>query len=152
MLTGNPSDIAVDSGNGWLYTLDAVNNRVNRFDKDGNLLNSWGSSGAGDGEFLRPSHIALDLDDGWVYVVDAGNHRIQRFDVRGRFLNSWGGKGIGDGQFNNPGPIVFDPFNNWVYVVERGTTESSDSTPGVNTWKAGVERAAAMDCSDSLQV
>ena len=71
MLTGNPSDIAVDSGNGWLYTLDAVNNRVNRFDKDGNLLNSWGSSGAGDGEFLRPSHTALALDEGWVYVVDA---------------------------------------------------------------------------------
>ena len=76
MRTGNPSDIAVDSGNGWLYTLDAVNNRVNRFDKNGILLNSWGSTGTGVGQFQQPSSIALNLADGWVYVVDTGNHRI----------------------------------------------------------------------------
>ena len=91
MLTGNPSDIAMDSGNEWLYTLDAVNHRVNRFAKNGTLLNSWGSKGARDGQFREPSSIALNVTDAWVYVADAGNHRIQRFNSKGGHLGTWGG-------------------------------------------------------------
>ena len=88
MRTGNPSAIAVDSENRWLFTVDAVNHRVQRFDSKGQRINSWGSLGSGDGDLRRPSNIAINVDDGWLYVVDAGNNRIIRYDTHGQFLNS----------------------------------------------------------------
>ena len=43
---GNPSDIAVDSENGWLYAVDSVNHRVRRFDREGRVFNTWAVRGA----------------------------------------------------------------------------------------------------------
>ena len=62
MRFGNPSDIAVDSENRWLFTVNAVDNQVRRFDSKGRLLNTWGSRGSGDGQFLKPS-ISDMVDD-----------------------------------------------------------------------------------------
>jgi len=48
----------------------------------------WGSTGAGDGQFVNPRAMALS-PQGQVYVADSGNHRIQIFDQSGTFLKSW---------------------------------------------------------------
>lgn len=54
------------------------NNRVQKFDSDGNFITKWGSEGSGEGQFNRPLGISVD-SEGNVYVVDTGNYRIQVF-------------------------------------------------------------------------
>lgn len=47
----------------------------------------WGSSGSGDGQFVRPNAVALD-SSGNVYVIDEDNDRIQKFTSTGTFIIS----------------------------------------------------------------
>ena len=54
------------------------NNRIQKFDSNGNFITKWGTEGIGDGQFDEPTGIALD-SSGNVYVVDRGNSRIQLF-------------------------------------------------------------------------
>ncbi|CAN5649309.1 hypothetical protein BH23THE1_BH23THE1_35430 [soil metagenome] len=58
--------------------VDYYNNRIQKFDSEGNFLTKWGSEGSGDGQFILPTGIAID-STGNVYVVDYNNHRIQVF-------------------------------------------------------------------------
>jgi tripartite motif-containing protein 71 len=74
--TGNgqfidPGVIIVDS-EGNTYVTDQGNNRVQKFDSDGNFVTKWGSEGSGEGQFNSPLGISLDFE-GNVYVVDTGN-------------------------------------------------------------------------------
>jgi DNA-binding beta-propeller fold protein YncE len=69
-----PTDIAVDSlGN--VYVADSNNNRIQKFNGNGNFITKWGSLGAGDGEFDGPVGIAID-SSGNVYVADIDNGLI----------------------------------------------------------------------------
>ncbi|HET7641939.1 MAG TPA: hypothetical protein VFK40_00395, partial [Nitrososphaeraceae archaeon] len=52
---------------------------VKKFDKNGNLLDSWGTVGSQDGQFLHAHGITIDSEDN-VYVSDAENCNIQKFD------------------------------------------------------------------------
>ena len=70
-----PSAIAFDS-NENLYVSDEKLDRITCFDREGELIGSWGVSGEGLGEMRRPT--GLLISDEVVYVTDAMNHRIQR--------------------------------------------------------------------------
>jgi DNA-binding beta-propeller fold protein YncE len=61
-----------------VYVADSGNNRIQKFDSDGNFMTKWGSSGSGDGEFSGPDGIAVDTS-GNVYVSDFRNDRVQVF-------------------------------------------------------------------------
>ena len=63
-----PRQIAVDSS-GNVYVADAGNDRVQKFDSNGNFLTKWGSQGSDNGQFLWPEGIAVDSSDN-VYVAD----------------------------------------------------------------------------------
>jgi DNA-binding beta-propeller fold protein YncE len=80
-----PSDVTWDRG-GNIYVADGygTNNRVAKFDKNGNFLKTWGNSGSGQGQFKGVRGIASD-STGNIYVADAGNNRIQVFDGDGTF-------------------------------------------------------------------
>jgi tripartite motif-containing protein 71 len=54
--------------------------RVLKFDKNGELITTWGSKGSGDGQFKRPEDIVVD-DSGNVFVSDTRNSRIQIFGI-----------------------------------------------------------------------
>lgn len=71
----NPYKLIVSSG--YLYSVDTANNSVKKFDASGNLLLTYGTLGAGDGQFNQPQGIAAD-SKGYIYVVDTGNQRIQK--------------------------------------------------------------------------
>ena len=80
-----PSDVAV-SATGQIYIVDGVNNRIRIYSPQGAPVSSFGSEGAGDGEFRYP--LGIDIaDSGRVYVADSGNHRVQIFDRAGGFIN-----------------------------------------------------------------
>jgi DNA-binding beta-propeller fold protein YncE len=83
-----PAGVAVDSS-GNVFVVDTYNDRIQKFDSNGNFISKWGSYGTGDGEFEWPEDIAVD-GSGNVYVVDLGNDRIQKFDSFGNFITKWG--------------------------------------------------------------
>jgi streptogramin lyase len=122
-----PTSVATDS-HGSVYVVEASlcegqdcpppNDRVQKFDAEGNFIAKWGTSGSGRGEFDSPHGIAVDSEDN-VYVADAGNARIQKFDIDGHFLTEWGVWGWAEnGTFAYPWAVATDPGNS-VYVADR---------------------------------
>jgi DNA-binding beta-propeller fold protein YncE len=115
-----PTELALDS-QGNIYIIDGGNHRVQKFDKDGNFLLTWGSLGAGDGQFLfqaSPAHygsITVD-EDGYVYVTDHHN-RIQKFDSDGNFLMKFGDTGYADGKFYTLYGVAVDNQGN-IYTTD----------------------------------
>ncbi len=73
------------SPSGDIYVSDGYQNAcIHKFDPKGRLLKSWGSPGAGPGEFNLPHNICCD-EEGWIYVADRENSRVQIFDADGRY-------------------------------------------------------------------
>ncbi len=73
------SDFALDAY-GFLYTLQPKPAKVREIAPDGYVPGSFGSKGAGVGQFKNPSGISVG-PDGLVYVLDAGNSRLQRVEL-----------------------------------------------------------------------
>jgi len=79
-------------------------------------LNTWGSQGDANGQFLIPNGVAVDVS-GNVYVSDALANNIQKFEHTGTFITKWGIGGSSDGQLNSPFGVTADP-NGYVYVAD----------------------------------
>jgi len=73
----SPRNVGVDSA-GNVYVADRLNDRIQKFDNDGEFLAAWGMTGTDDGEFDQPAGVAGDAF-GNVYVADSVNHRVQKF-------------------------------------------------------------------------
>jgi DNA-binding beta-propeller fold protein YncE len=72
--------LAIDTS-GNIFVVDEGNNRIQKFDSNGNFITKWGTEGTGNGQFDEPTGIAID-SSGNVYVVDRGNSRIQVFALQ----------------------------------------------------------------------
>lgn len=60
---------------------------IKKFSKDGNFINTFGSFGLGDGEFITPGGLGVDKENN-IYATDFGeNNSIQKFDENGKFYN-----------------------------------------------------------------
>jgi DNA-binding beta-propeller fold protein YncE len=62
-----------------MYVSDTNNDRIQKFDSNGNFITTWGRYGTGNGQFFNPNGITVDTSSGYVYVADTLNHRIQVF-------------------------------------------------------------------------
>jgi len=118
--------------NGNLHMSHKENNthEMRVYSARGELLKTWGSIGAGEGQFSTPVGVAID-SAGCVYVAEAsswpfvtrggeqvpGGMRVQTFDADGNFLRAWGAYGFEDGRFNVPTGIAIDRFDR-VYVAD----------------------------------
>jgi sugar lactone lactonase YvrE len=111
----NPHAMTIDSA-GNVYLLDAINNQVGKFDKNGKFLTKWGIAGYSDGQLNNPNGITID-SAGNLYIADTANNRIQKFDKNGKFLTKWGKSGVGDGLLNNPKGIAVDTAGN-LYIAD----------------------------------
>jgi streptogramin lyase len=90
-----PESVAVD-GSGNVWVVDVGNDRVLKFSASGTLLASYGSYGAGAGQFITPWGIAINHTTGNVYVSDQGNFRIDELSSTGTFVKAFGW-GVTDG-------------------------------------------------------
>jgi tripartite motif-containing protein 71 len=102
--------MAVDSLDN-IYVCDKGNNRIQKFDSEGNFLLQFGESGSGNRQFNNPADITIG-PDGNVYVVDEYNHRIQIFSPDGKWLGKWG--------VRSPISIMFDKDGK-AYIISSAT-------------------------------
>ena len=73
----SPWGIVVD-GMGDVFVTDTGNQRIQKFDRDGNFVTQWGGFGNAEGQFNFPYGMVVD-PKGHVFVVDSGNMRVQQF-------------------------------------------------------------------------
>jgi YD repeat-containing protein len=122
----SPIGAAGDS-QGNLLLADSGNNRIQKFDPDGDYLDSFGSYGWGNGELNNPFGVAVDSQDN-VFVADTNNNRIQIFDSEGNYIDHFGGWGSQAGQFDTPMAIAVDSQDS-VFVADtnNGRIQKFDS-------------------------
>lgn len=120
-----PHGLAI-SPDGYIFVADSVNNRIQKFDKNGNLLGAWGkyaNAQEGDapgGTMNEPWDIAIGKD-GSIFVADTFNHRIQKLTADGEFVKMWGifAQGSDPESFWGPRGIAVDNQGN-VLVTDTG--------------------------------
>ncbi len=129
-----PSDVLV-APNGDIFIADGHdadgNNRIMKFDKDGNFLMQWGETGGDHGQFRDPHALAMD-SEGRLFVADRGNSRIQIFAQDGEHISTWT-------QFGRPSGLYIDE-NDILYSAD------SESNARRNTgWKRGIRIGSVKD-------
>jgi len=100
---------------GTMYA--TVNDTVEKYSSSMSLIDTWGTTGTGDGEFDFP--IGINVTNGKVYVVDSGNNRVQVFDTDGNYEKQWGSYGSTNGSFSGPTDIEIDQYGS-IYVADLG--------------------------------
>jgi sugar lactone lactonase YvrE len=121
---GAPGFVAIDP-QGQVWVADNDRGQFVIFAPDGTVVETWGTSGSGQGQFnfacsadFTFGAVAFDAT-GTIYVADAGNHRIQKFAPDRSFLTSWGRAGFADDQFQCPAAVAVDGQGH-VYVSDQG--------------------------------
>lgn len=125
--TGNgefsqPMQLAIDSKDN-VYAVDRINNRVQKFDNNGQFITKWGTNGGtghldplenwGEepGDLFLPTGIAID-EQNRVYVTDTSNNRMNVYDENGRFIEQFGSFSGEDGHFFSPQGLDIDSSGN----------------------------------------
>ncbi|HWR15679.1 MAG TPA: 6-bladed beta-propeller [Terriglobales bacterium] len=109
-----PTEILARSG--LLVVVDAMNFRVQLFDREGKALGQIGSRDESAGGLFRPKGIAID-SEGHIYLVEGLSGTVQVFDREGRLLYSFGQRGTEPWQFQLPAGLFIDKSDR-VYVVD----------------------------------
>lgn len=106
-----PKGIFVDAQEN-IYVADTENNRVQKFDKNFNVLLKIGGEEKKEKHFLKEPEGVYGDTQGSIYVADTHNHQIKKFDPQGNLILSIGTKSKGEheeqeegkntGEFNQP--------------------------------------------------
>ena len=99
-----------------LLVVDAMNFRVQAFDREGHFEFAIGKMGDTTGAMFRPKAVSED-SEGDVYVVDAQWGVVQVFNRQGQLLYYFGAKGTHAGEFQLPSGLCIDRDDR-VYVVD----------------------------------
>jgi len=109
-----PGNMAVDE-EGNIYVADSGNQRVVKFNSQGEFINNFGREGQGPGEFQCPWQ--LEIYNNEIYVYD-WNRNIQKFTLDGTYLSG----------FNLRGGIYLDmaaDSNGYIYLGRLTTLKES---------------------------
>jgi hypothetical protein len=80
---------AFEAPDGEMYVTDGYGNKhVHRYDRAGNLVQTWGEKGKGPGQFVLPHDIWIDHLDR-LLICDRENRRVQQFSRDGKYLGEW---------------------------------------------------------------
>lgn len=99
-----------------LAVVDAMNFRIQFFDRSGAFQSEIGHSGDRSGEMFRPKGIGVD-SEGHYYIVDGLWSVVQVFDHEGRLLYYFGGRGTAPGEFQLPVGLFID-HEDRIFVVD----------------------------------
>lgn len=106
--------IALDvSGN--VFVADTQNRRVQKFDRNGKFVLTFGKPGTGEGEFREPVAVAINSRNELI-VLDAGSPFVSRFSPDGRFLGRFTAAGQ---SFFSPRGLSLDASDN-LYIANTG--------------------------------
>jgi len=110
-----PTDVCVDDAFN-IYVSDTHNDRIQKFDREGSFLFSFGSHGKQRCNFMKPVGIASRREK--IYIADLNNHRIQVFDTSGSYLYEFGSHGKVRCTFNHPFDVALQEEGD-VFVSDR---------------------------------
>ena len=151
--------IAVEPKTGRIWAPEANAGKIAIFDAGGKLLEEWGSSGHGPGQFdfTRQNGDGYGTlafaKDGSFFVLDVGNRRVQHFDAHRKLLGQWGGFGGGRGQYSDPvGIAVAADGTVWVLDDRRSVVEHYDATGKVLGSFDPFASLASNDGANSLAI
>jgi DNA-binding beta-propeller fold protein YncE len=99
-----------------LLVVDAMNFRVQAFDRSGQFLYGIGTIGEISGSMYRPKGVAVD-SEGSIYVVDGIFDTVQAFNRKGQLLYYFGKTGMGPSEFQLPAGLHIDEKDR-IYVVD----------------------------------
>jgi DNA-binding beta-propeller fold protein YncE len=105
----------VDSATGRIYVTDTLRDQIFVLDMQGNILQSIGKTGNGEGEFNLPTELRLSGQD--LLVVDSMNFRVQAFSRDGKFQYAIGKIGDSTGALFRPKAVSVDSEGD-VYIVD----------------------------------
>jgi tripartite motif-containing protein 71 len=108
----NPHGLSVDAS-GNFYVLETTSGRVSVYSSAGVKGQSFGTAGAGDGQFAN-AH-GLTVANGKVFVCDHENSRIAVFDTNGYWIKNFGYYGIAE--FGDTHGIAVDASGN-IYISD----------------------------------
>ena len=109
-----PTELRLDGPN--LTVVDAMNFRMQTFDRSGAFQSSIGKIGDGPGAIFRPKGIGID-SEGDLYVVDGLWGMVQVFNRQGQLLYYFGSSGTHAGEFQLPAGLYID-HNDQIFVVD----------------------------------
>jgi DNA-binding beta-propeller fold protein YncE len=109
-----PTELRLDGPN--LLVVDAMNFRVQAFDRAGTFQYSIGKIGDSLGAIFRPKAVSVDSESD-LYVVDSQWGVVQIFNRKGELLYYFGSPGTHAGEFQLPSGLYIDRDDR-VFVVD----------------------------------
>lgn len=129
-----PNDVLV-APSGDIFVADGHssngNNRIVKYNSEGQYIMEWGSKGTGPGQLDVPHALAMD-SAGRLFVADRGNSRLQIFDQEGTWLATWT-------QFGRPSGLYIDA-NDTLYSADSESNTGPGRNPG---WYRGIRIGSA---------
>lgn len=114
-----PAGLTTDRLN-QIYLADYGASRIFVFNKQGQVIKSFGKKGSEDGELNIPRSVAVDKFDR-IYVCDSFNNRLSVFDTAGGFIYNYGvSDRDGDMTLSAPSDIAIDHQFGLVFIADRG--------------------------------
>lgn len=110
------SDVAVDSRD-RVYVFNRGGHPMTVFDRDGNLVDSWG-----EGLFSRPHGLTIGPDD-MLYCADDGDHTVRKCSPDGKVLMTLGvpnkpAEYLSNRPFNRPTKVALEPETGALYIAD----------------------------------
>jgi sugar lactone lactonase YvrE len=91
------------------------------------LAREVGSTGTGNGQFVRPDGLAIDAHED-IWVADYDNDRVQELSKTGAYEKQLGAPGAGAGELNRPTAVVVDYEGN-IWVTDAGNERIDEFSP-----------------------
>ena len=142
----SPSGIAVDNKD-YIYVADSKNNRVQKFDPDGNYVSEFTGEDNTCGQLSSPGGIKINKE-GEIHVVDRGNSRIIVLTASMEYKSTIGSpEQLGDPKdlaFDENGCIYISDLKQNCILVYQETGEYRGRFGGTGTQKGRLNRPSGI--------